>query len=213
MYKSQIEQSALLFSNVETYDSPFRFFQVQEVLSPNFAEELLKWFETTNNFIMNNKSYFKNATFHVSSNNVPMSLQHLVTKENMFCIKKKVEEIFDVKFQDRFIISVHRYLPGEGTLIHNDILEEGSRDEHFFTHRFLVYLNRSWEKSDGGVLGIFNSNNPESLEKLIEPLHNTAVGLAFTRKSWHAVSAVSKGTRYALHFNFVSEDNKYEDEK
>jgi len=203
----------ILFSDIQSFNNPFKYFYVKDVLSDKFVENLLTWFEETTNFIPHSsENYFKNSAFHISSTNIPENLKEYLNYENMYLIKNKVEQIFKTKFKNKFIVSVHRYLPGEGTSIHNDILAIDDRDEYFFTHRFIIYINRRWNEEDGGVLGIFGSNNPQDLVNIIKPINNTGVGIAFTNNAWHAVSEVSNGIRYGLHFNFVSENNKYEDE-
>lgn len=205
-----IKKKDIKFSNVNKYEKPFKYFHVKEVLSDEFADKLIKWFESTPNFTQHNRTnHYKNSTFHISSESIPEELKEFLTVENFKNIKNKVEEIFEVPFSDKFILSVHRYLPSEGTLIHNDYLEKEDRDEHFFTHRFFIYINRDWKEDAGGILGIFSDNNSDSLRDVVKPVHNTGVGLEFSKKSWHAVSAIREGVRYALHFNFTTRDKLY----
>ncbi|MFC5775868.1 cyclophane-containing peptide 2OG-Fe(II) oxygenase YhhC [Ectobacillus antri] len=202
--------SILRFENIQRFSEPFTHFNVQEVLSHEEADRILTWLETTDMFIPRKEQFYRSSAFHLSPENTPNEVADFFSIENLSAIKVKVEDIFGVKFEDRFTISANKYLPGQGTLIHTDYVKPGFRDQFFFTHRFLLYLNRGWKEKDGGSLGIFNTPNPEDLSKVIHPIHNTGVGLAINQKSYHAVEAVHSGERYTLNFTFLSVSGEHQ---
>ncbi|OPD56275.1 2OG-Fe(II) oxygenase [Bacillus anthracis] len=204
------KKSPLQFEGVRKFETPFKHFEVSEVLKPEESYRILTWLENTNMFIPRKEQFYRSSAFHLSPENAPNDVTDFFSIENLANFKIKIEEIFKIKFKDKFTVSANKYLPGQGTLIHTDYVRANYRDEFFFTHRFLLYFNRGWKPEDGGSLGIFNSPNPSDLEKVINPVHNTGVGLSINPHSYHAVEAVSSGERYTLNFTFLAADGEHQ---
>ncbi|MGE7928336.1 2OG-Fe(II) oxygenase [Lysinibacillus xylanilyticus] len=195
------------FTKTKFVNNPYKYIVVQNVFNPKFATLLLEWFQKTNNFNKFNESGYKNSIFHISKNTLPSNIEELINLENLKFLKGELEFAFKVKFTDDILISAQKYLPGDGTLIHNDYYEN-SDDAFHFTHRFFVYLNSEWIKDNGGILGIFKENNVNSLVEEVYPYHNWGVGIEFEKNSWHAVSAIKKGERFAIHFDFKKKEGE-----
>jgi len=195
---------SLKFHNTTRFDQPWPHFHVGQVLSHEMADRLLTWLETTDLFLPRREEFYRSSAFHLSPQNVPDHLSDFVSTETLKALMNKVEQLFGINFHERFSVSANRYGPSQGTLIHTDYVDVARRDEYFFTHRFLIYLNRDWQESNGGWLGLFNSANESDLAKTVAPANNTGIGLVISPRSYHAVSAVTRGNRYTLNFTFRS---------
>ncbi len=88
----------------------------------------------------------------------------------------------------------HRLRPGNGIGLHTD--------ESVVGVVLNIYLNRHWDDAYGGHLVLFNSNNERDVASIIRPEHGRAVALLVDSKSFHAVSEVCKGQRFAISYFF-----------
>lgn len=189
------------FTNMRIEEKPYKYLVVKDLFVESAWKALLEWFQGTSNFNKFNELGYKNSIFHISKTNIPKEIEEFINIENISFVKRQLEKAFNVKFKDEILISAQKYMSGDGTLIHNDYFEY-SVDSFYFTHRFFVYLNTGWERENGGVLGIFEENYIDSLIEEIQPTNNVGVGIEFSKDSWHAVSAINKGVRFAIHFDF-----------
>lgn len=192
------------FSGVNKFNTPYRYFCVNKFFNPKFSEELLGFLEGTTQFVSAKGDFYEQTMFPFTNQVMPTNLVDLLSIENTEIIRKNAEFAFETRFQENFIITAHRLLPGQETKIHNDYLEKPEQYKYGFTHRIIVYLNRTWSNKDGGLLGIYSTNNYDDLVTRIEPIHNTAVGLAFGPNSYHDVGKVIQGERYTVNFSFMS---------
>ncbi|MEC3196184.1 2OG-Fe(II) oxygenase [Bacillus cereus] len=207
-----IEKEIVLFDGKNIYQDPYKHISVQKVLSPIHANEILNWLEHTDLFLRRNENNNKSNEFIVKDDNCPKDLRFLVSSKGLKFFKIQLEKLFQITFEDNFILSAVKHEPGDGTSIHSDYANIHERSQNFFTHRFLVYLNRQWSEEDGGMLGLFASKDSSSLIKVISPLHNTGIGIAFGKNSYHAVGKICNGNRYSLVFTLKSMDGCYEEE-
>lgn len=196
----------LCIEGVETISEPYKHFQVKKIFNSAAANTILSWLETTNLFIPRKEHFYRSEAFHLSPANIPNNLQQYFNMNNLNQIKELAQEVFDVKFKDKFTVSANKYLTGQGTLIHTDYITPKNRDEFYFTHRFLIYLNREWNEDDGGKLGLFGSASEKDIKKLIKPLHNSGIGFQVSPISYHAVEFVKSGERFSLNFTFISQE-------
>ncbi len=201
----------LIFENVTINHEPFKYFTVEKPLESELAEELLKVLESIEDWVKGEKEYFSLLAFRISKPPIRDEFQFLCSEAFQNKLLKLCENTFSTPLEKILGISAHKLTKGHGTAIHNDFLELSLRKEmDYFTHRFLIYLNKGWDEEDGGILGIFNSDDPEDIADLIFPIHNTGVGLAMGTKSQHAVSEMNSNTRYVLSFSMVSKSGDYE---
>jgi SM-20-related protein len=78
--------------------------------------------------------------------------------------------------------NVFHYGPGGSLGPHRDLPEK------LVTH--VLYFNRSWNRADGGCLGILRSADPADLAAEIPPLAGYSSVIVQSENSWHAVSRV-----------------------
>jgi len=86
-------------------------------------------------------------------------------------------------------VNVFSYSPGGWQGPHPD-----HRDK-IVTH--VLYFNESWNEEDGGCLQILRSTDPRDVAAQVSPVLRNSVFLVRSDDSWHAVSAVSKGSRFS----------------
>jgi len=205
-------EDVVKFSKINYFENPYKYCQITEVFSQEVADSLLNWLESIE-FTKKEEEFYRNSWFNISSEVLPDNLKLVFSHKNLKKIKSNVEKIFGVTFTEDMLIFGQKYEPGEGTLIHTDYMEPTNRNyQYFFTHRMIVYLNHGWEEKQGGLFGVFSSSDPKDIISTFEPIHNTAVSLSHGPSSYHAVSSVNEGIRYAIQFSFLSKELKYEGE-
>jgi hypothetical protein len=176
---------------------------VKQFFDESTAELLIEWLEKTNQYVSATGDFYQQSMFPLSPNNISKELTGLFAPSTRGYIRSCAENAFETQFHDNFIVTAHRHLQGQGTLIHNDYHPDPHTLKYGFTHRIIVYLNRV-NTVDGGILGVYRSTNTEDLVTSIYPIHNTAVGLEFGPTSYHDVSPITKGERYTLNFTLLS---------
>ncbi|OPD56325.1 hypothetical protein BVG01_25040 [Bacillus anthracis] len=186
------------FNGCKLSHTPFTHVRIEEVFSNDIAEKLLIWLENYENWKDDTDSLNKSLSSQLTVNEIPQYLKNVFSGDILAKLKTKLESIFEVRFEENIYISVTKRTVGHGTKIHTDYIQPENRDKYYFTHRFLIYLNNGWDKKDGGMLGIFESYDANSIVNTIEPLHNSGFGFVISPNSYHAVGAVSDGERYNL---------------
>lgn len=207
------DHSFLNLTNVKKSIVPFKHFYADNVFTEKVSYDLLNWIKDNKSFVKKNEEFYKNSWFNISPENLPEDLKDIFSKEGIKYFKSRMEQIFEVSFNEDVLVFAQKYEKGEGTLIHTDYMDPQNRNyQYLFTHRIIVYLNDGWTEKMGGTFGIFESPNPSDLVSTFVPKHNSAVGIAHGPSSYHAVSGVNEGVRYAIQFSFLSKDMKYEGE-
>jgi hypothetical protein len=70
------------------------------------------------------------------------------------------------------------------------------------SHRLLIQINEGWEASQGGLLMLLGSAEPESVQSVLLPVHGSGFAFEISPKSFHAVSSIITGERYTLVYTF-----------
>lgn len=190
---------AINFAGINFYQLPFPHVLVNDVFTPSIANEILEWLKKTQLWEVQDTSNNKSMAFNLESSIIPKELSRVFSGTALLKLLNKFEQVFNESFNNKMVVSAFKHKKGEGTAIHNDFGAEAN-----FTHRFIIYFNDGWSEQDGGSLGLFRSENIESLVKVINPIHNTGAGLVFGPDSHHAVGAVRNGVRYSLVFSLSS---------
>ena len=201
-----------VFEGPQLSSSPFRHFIVDRVFEPVAANMLLAWLEGLDQeWLDHEKAFYRNSNYHLSPDRLNGAALDVLGGHGIEVVRRRIEELFEQRFEPNCHVSANRYTAGQGTLIHTDFDPNGrGEDPFFFTHRFLVYLNRGWSPGQGGVLGLFESPDSTVPSAAIEPVHNRGVGLAIGPRSHHAVAAVKGAQRFTLNFCFRSLTGDYE---
>lgn len=192
----------LHFKEIRYFKHPYPHLHVNDVLKPSIANEILNWLKKTKFWEVQDTTNQKSMAFNLEPSIIPEEFDNLFNGPALIKLLHRFEEIFNESFDNKMVVTAFKHRKGEGTAIHNDFGADAN-----FTHRFILYLNEGWTEQDGGSLGLFCSESIESLVKVINPVHNTGVGLVFGPDSHHAVGAVREGVRYSLVFSLSSKKN------
>ena len=181
----------------EKQTKPFRYSVVTEVFSRPTADCLLEFLETTTQWKLTRKSFYEQ--YELSLNDTPLpSRANLLEGPELLKILETMRTIFDIEFEERVELVAHKMLPGQGIGIHNDSVPGWE------THRLTVTMNREFRDENGGHLVFFNSFDGADVHRVFRPIHNCAVSFELVPNAFHAVSEVTKGTRYSLVYSFWS---------
>ena len=184
------------FSEVNRYSEPFDYFTAPNVFSSGFDFELLDWLEKYDSWKLVEKDFYEQYEFSFLDIQLPPHLSFFQQSTSLQTIKSKIESIFQTKLSNKIDFSVHKLVQGQRIRIHNDFIPGQE------SHRLLIQINRSWSDENGGMLLLFNSDNPSDVHKIITPVHNSAVAFKISPKSNHAVSTVYEGGRFTLVYSF-----------
>tara|TARA_Y100000389_G_scaffold31859_1_gene27015 strand:+ start:12958 stop:13722 length:765 start_codon:yes stop_codon:yes gene_type:complete len=74
----------------------------------------------------------------------------------------------------------------------------------------LVYLNKDWQITDGGQLGLWDKDRASACEepnKVVNPEYNTCMIFENSENSYHGLANVSQNDRYSLAMYYLVNDN------
>lgn len=187
-------------SEIEIF--PFNHFFCNSCISSNVTEGILQWLISTNSWKRVNEYFYDQYEFSLYDAKLPDEI--LFLKENFFCdeLKSFIENKFDVVLKNKVDIVAHKLISGDKIKIHNDFIEGQE------SHRILFHFNKNWKEENGGYFMIFSKDEPESLEKIIPPLHGSVQGFEISQNSHHAVSQVYDFERYTVIYSFYRKGNE-----
>lgn len=195
--------------NISTYETPYAHATVQRVFAPDVAARLAEWIADPRTWRACDLADPPLRSFYWPSEDPPAAVAALLTEELMTSLREQAQEAFGTRFTERFAVSANRYTAGQGIKIHNDFFPDPAAHRHFFTHRLIAYLSPGADPAGGGLLGIFERDDPASRQRTIVPEFNSGVLMAMGPHSYHAVSIVKRDTRYSLGFSYVNAHGGY----
>lgn len=175
--------------------SPFQYATMLRCLSTELGDGLLAWFESDAPWRLTQTEFYEQYEFSCWDNPSPLAA-FLTSREVLDLVRAEMTEIFARRFEDAVDVVCHRLLPTQKIGIHNDYLVGQE------THRLTLQLNRGLTDTDGGVLMLFNSNDPADIHKLLHPLSLSGFAFAISADSHHAVSQVHGGERFSVIYSF-----------
>jgi hypothetical protein len=190
----------LTLSNVDLVSTPYPHFTIPDLFDTETASAMLTWLEEDVSWSVETHSLY---VFHkglglMERASGPAAV--LLAPETLHCMCKHLERVFGTTLsRSQFNLSAHRMLPGHRIGIHTDIPSDGTE-----THRFLVTLNREFDDDKGGHLVLLDINDLDGAV-ILRPIHNAAVGMELSERSYHCVDEIRSGTRYSLVYSFWSE--------
>ena len=189
-------EEVLSFSDINYYTKPFDYFTAPEIFSNGFDLELLDWLEKYDSWKLVEKDFYEQYEFSFLDIKLPAHLSFFQKSSSLQIVKAKLEEIFQTRLSDKIDFNAHKLVAGQRIRIHNDFIPGQE------SHRLIIQLNRGWSDENGGLLLLFNSDNPSDIHKIITPVHNSAIAFKISPNSNHAVSTVYEGGRFTLVFSF-----------
>ena len=186
---------------IELHDAPFRYFLARCSLVPEIEHTLLEWFESDAPWQLVETDFYEQYEFRMLDVALPESVSPLASPDNFSVLRREMEEIFDVAFDERVLLVAHKLVPGQRIAIHNDYLVGKE------THRLTIQLNRGLRDEDGGLFMLFDSFEPSDIHRIIRPICGSVLGFEISENSHHAVSLLHGGERYTLVYSFYAKRN------
>lgn len=179
------------FNPLAIASSPFRYAIVETCLSSQTCDRILHWFENGAPWRLSRTDFYEQFEFSCWDSDSPVAL-FLMSNVVLERVRSMMTNVFDRTFDEDVSVVCHQLVAPQKIGIHNDFLEAQE------THRLVIQLNRGLSDADGGVLMLFNSENPEDVHRLLRPVHLSAFAFEISPASNHAVSQVYGGERYTL---------------
>lgn len=182
--------SLLELESWKATDAPFRYATFERCLSPETGEQILSWLETDAPWSLTQTDFYEQHEFSCWDSPAPIAT-FLTSDTVLTVVRNTMTAIFDTPYDNDVNVVFHRLIPPQRIGIHNDLAGEE-------THRLIIQLNRGMTDGDGGVLMLFNSDNPADIHKLLRPLNLSGFAFEISAASHHAVSQVHGSARYTL---------------
>ncbi|YCI07045.1 2OG-Fe(II) oxygenase (plasmid) [Ensifer sp. D2-11] len=171
----------------------------ENLLRTNDANALIRAVQTEPNWSLHEKWFFSQYDAKWVINTFDTNATGKITPEIKALVRAGAELIdkrFDAVVGTHYKVIAHKMMPGQVISIHNDS-PEGARGRNE-THRFIYYPNHYYSDGQGGHLLLFSSSEETAVEAVIRPVFNSAALMRLSDNSYHAVSRVSEGVRYAI---------------
>ena len=182
--------SLLELDSWKATDAPFRCATFARCLSAEIGEQILSWLETDAPWSLTQTDFYEQHEFSCWDSPAPIATW-LTSDTVLTGVRNTMTAIFDTDYDNDVNVVFHRLIPPQRIGIHNDLAGEE-------THRLIIQLNRGMADGDGGVLMLFNSDNPADIHKLLRPVNLSGFAFEISAASHHAVSQVHGGARYTL---------------
>lgn len=177
-------------------EKPFPHFILRRIFPRVESFAILDWLESSAPWSLVETNFYEQYEFDVRDAVLPPSLSFLTKDDFVYQIKRWFENLFETTLSTRIDVTAHKLLAGQTIRLHNDFVAGQE------THRLLIQLNREWKDENGGLLLFFKGSGSGAVEKVIRPVHNSAVGFEISPKSNHAVTTIHSGERYTVVYSF-----------
>ena len=171
-------------------EKPFRYTTFSGCLAADTGHAILTWLENDAPWTLTQTDFYDQHKFSCLDSPWPVA-SFLTSFYVLQHVRTTMGSIFGRSFEQNVSVVCHRLLP-QRIGIHNDYL---AGEE---THRVVIQLNRGLTDTDGGVLMLFNSDDPADIHKLLRPVNLSGFAFEISAASHHAVSQVHGGARYTL---------------
>jgi Rps23 Pro-64 3,4-dihydroxylase Tpa1-like proline 4-hydroxylase len=188
--------SAFELDEVKFFSKPFEYFTASSFFKNDVNTTLLKWFEESAPWTLVVKDFYEQYEFSFFDAELPGHIDFLTNSASLLDVKTRIEEVFGVRLAERVDFSAHKLVGGQTIRIHNDFIAGQE------SHRLVIQLNRGWNSKDGGLLLLFNSDDPKDVHKLVPPLNESCLGFRISPNSNHAVSTIHDAERYSVVYSF-----------
>lgn len=183
-------------SCIETSSDPFDYFLASKVFCEEESFAVLDWVRSYKDWQLTRTDFYEQYEFSLNTAKLPNDLYFLSSRNTINTFRNLFSKFFGAQLSARVDVAVHKLLPGQTIKLHNDYLPNGE------THRIVIQINEAFNFDMGGLIMLFNSPEPSDVYKIIQPLHNSALGFIISQNSNHAVSKIHKGERYSLVYSF-----------
>ena len=182
-------------NTVEYNSLPFEHF-VGHGMQPGAYQEWLDWLETDAPWKLTTTDFYEQYEFNLLHVSLAPTVRPLACPGTLTALRRRMSRQFCQSLSERVEVTAHRLVPEQTIRIHNDFIPGGE------SHRLLLQLNRGWEPAYGGFLMLFSGPEPETVGKVVEPIHGSVQAFAISPRSYHAVSTVHRGERFTVVYSF-----------
>jgi Rps23 Pro-64 3,4-dihydroxylase Tpa1-like proline 4-hydroxylase len=184
-------------------NEPFLHVVIPDCIDEQLAGSLLTWLEAEAAWQYSAvEEFYQLMDIDLRGAKLPEDLRILLEPSFLDELRKAVECLLSAQLGSRIDVTAHRMVPGCRIGIHTDYGSLGQ------THRLLVHLNRGWKTENGGLLMFLDEEHPSPESTNLRcylPYHRRAIGFEISPNSFHAVSRIVAGDRYALCFSFYAD--------
>jgi Rps23 Pro-64 3,4-dihydroxylase Tpa1-like proline 4-hydroxylase len=192
-------QPLISLATARMFEQPFAHFFVATAMESASASTLLSWLESDAPWKLKIADFYEQYEFSLHEADLPAELQRLHQYDELGLLCQEMGRLFNVHLsEDHIDITAHKLVSDQRIRIHNDYIPGQE------THRLLIQFNRGWNEDRGGLLLLFSGPSADSLSRVIQPLHQSAVGFAISPRSQHAVAPVRGGERFTLVYSFYA---------
>lgn len=189
--------TGLNFTQRDVRLAPFPHLRARDVVPADVASGMLDWLDVAAPWSLTHASFYDQHEFSMLSVDLPDAFEPLVSDRYVSAVAQELQSSLGAGPLELVDVNVHRLVSGMTIRLHNDFL--GSNEE---SHRMLVQLNRGWSTAQGGLLMLFEGDDPESLTDIVLPAHRSGFGFEISPRSHHAVSTVHSGVRDTLVYTY-----------
>lgn len=186
------------FNSIEHETRPFEHVVGHCTLTSD-SEDWLNWLEGDAPWKFTATDFYEQYEFSLLDVPLAAVVERLARPETLASMRRWMARRFGQPLSERVDVTAHKLVAGQTIRIHNDYLPEGE------SHRLLLQLNRGWKSEYGGYLMLFNGPEPETVGKVVEPLHGSVQAFAISPRSYHGVSTVHRGERFTVVYSFHAE--------
>jgi Rps23 Pro-64 3,4-dihydroxylase Tpa1-like proline 4-hydroxylase len=187
----------LSFSNAARSETPFPHLRISEILRHDDADRILLWLQKDAPWKLTVADFYEQYEFSLLSSPLTVGMERLIEFDFIKTMTSNMKQSFEIDCNlDLVDVTAHKLISGQTIRIHNDFI--GSEE----THRLLIQLNSGWTAYQGGLLMLFSSDSPESLQNVLLPTHGSGFAFEISPNSFHAVSSINTGERYTLVYTF-----------
>ena len=180
---------------IEYDTSPFEHF-VGRGVPAGGCRRWVDWLEADAPWKLTTTDFYEQYEFSLLHASPAPVVRHLACPETLTALRGRMSRYFRQPLSERVDVTAHRLVSEQTIRIHNDFIPGGE------SHRLLLQLNRGWEPPCGGYLMLFSGPEPETVSKVVEPLHGSVQAFAISPRSYHAVSTVHQGERFTVVYSF-----------
>ena len=178
-----------------SFRQPFPHAWLPRIFPANLNDQALDWLNNSNQWTFTCTDFYKQYEFSLNALPPPPELHFLTSDKTLQRLKSWIQTEFAIHRVELTDVVAHLLESGHGIGIHNDAQENGE------TLRLLLQLN---EHVVGGELAILRNHRAESVCRLIQPIHGTAIAFEISSSSYHAVIRVKEGRRFTIVYSFRS---------
>ena len=172
---------------------PFHHAWIPRVFPENANDRILQWLEEDIPWKYTEEDFYRQFEISLASLQLPADLGFLVGEDTLSRMTRWLQTEFNTPEIEPTEIVAHLLTKGHGMGVHNDYRPGGE------ALRLLLQFGRDVV---GGETVMFRNSRPESICRIIRPVHGTALAFEISEISYHAVGRVQKGQRFTLVYSF-----------